>query len=161
MKSLYIRNLFAALIKKFNLSAQQLTDYIYQSPLFEFDKKAIIESGLQAYLRGNDLVAIHLLIPQVEDAVRNLVEKEGGKVMQSQGNGFHVKTFDKLLNTSEFISAFGDEFGEDLKFYFRVLFTDPCGWNLRNNMCHGITPFFDVSDTDRVVHSLLCLALVR
>ncbi|MCK5720342.1 MAG: DUF4209 domain-containing protein [Thiomargarita sp.] len=161
IKALYVRNLFSALIKKFNLSAQQLTDYIYQSPLFEFDRKAIIESGLQAYLQGNDLVAIHLLIPQVEDAVRNFVEKKGGKVMQSQGNGFHVISFDKLLKTPEFVRTFGKELGVDIQFYFQILFTDSCGWNLRNNLCHGITPFFDVSDTDRVVHSLLCLALVR
>jgi hypothetical protein len=31
-------------------------------------------------------------------------------------------------------------FGDNLSFYFRILLTDQRGWNMRNNVCHGISP---------------------
>ena len=100
------------------------------------------------------------MIPQVEDAVRNLVEKMGGVVLKPARNGgLHPKMFDELLRDERMAQIFG----EDTALYFQVLFTDPRGWNLRNNVCHGITPdsSFNASEADRVVYVLLCLALTR
>jgi hypothetical protein len=54
-------------------------------------------------------------------------------------------------------------FDKDAALYFRVLLTDQRGWNIRNNVCHGIIPFsaFNRAMSDRLIHALLCLALVR
>jgi hypothetical protein len=158
--SIFLRDVMKSLISKFDLSWQQLIDYLYESPIFEMERKEIIEAGLQAYLRGDSLVATHLLIPQVEDAVRNLLEKTGGSVLkQSRGGGFNLKTFDELLRDQKIANIFG----EDIALYLRVLFTDQRGWNLRNDVCHGMVPFngFGIDIPDRIIHSLLCLALVR
>jgi Domain of unknown function (DUF4209) len=158
--SIFLREVMKSLISKFDLSWQQLIDYLYESPIFEIERKAIIETGLQSYLRGDSLVATHLLIPQVEDAVRNLLEKTGGSVLkQSRAGGFNLKTFDELLRDQKI----ADLFGEDIVLYLRVLFTDQRGWNLRNDVCHGMVPFngFAINIADRIIHALLCLALVR
>jgi len=160
LDGIFLRPVMDALIKKFSLSEQQLVDYLYQSPLFEEEKKLIIEAGLQTYLNNDYLIAVHLLIPQVEAAVRNLVEKTGGVVLKPARNGgFDLKTFHDLLIDERMAQVFG----EDITLYFQVLFTDPRGWNLRNDVCHGIIPAisFDASAADRVVHALLCLALAR
>jgi hypothetical protein len=48
--------------------------------------------------------------------------------------------------------------------YFQVLFTDQRGWNIRNDVCHGISPvqaFSWPSLTDRIFHALLILATMR
>jgi len=54
-------------------------------------------------------------------------------------------------------------FDTNVSFYFRTLLTDQRGWNLRNDVCHGICPttVFDSASADRVMHVILCLALVR
>jgi hypothetical protein len=53
--------------------------------------------------------------------------------------------------------------GENVAHYFRVLFTDQRGWNIRNDVCHGITPLagFSPQMMDRIFHALLVLALLR
>jgi hypothetical protein len=47
--------------------------------------------------------------------------------------------------------------------YFQVLFTDQRGWNIRNDVCHGISPVqaFSWPMTDRIFHALLILATMR
>jgi hypothetical protein len=54
-------------------------------------------------------------------------------------------------------------FSEDWTVYMRVLLTDPRGWNVRNNLCHGMLEPDEISDVvaDRIFHVLLMLALVR
>ncbi|WP_367270581.1 DUF4209 domain-containing protein [uncultured Rikenella sp.] len=39
------------------------------------------------------------------------------------------------------------------------LLTDNRGWNLRNEVCHGLTEIsqFDQMTVNRIIHALLCL----
>lgn len=160
ISAVFLRRVIEEFISRFNVTPQTITDYFYMSPAFEEEKREIIYSGINAYLENNHLSAIHLLIPQIESAFRKLVEHTGGSVLKlSRGGGMHLKTFDEILRDQRVINIFG----EDMSLYFRILFTDQRGWNLRNDVCHGIIPAatFQVNITDRVFHVLLCLALVR
>lgn len=160
IESVFLRDVLEALIKKFNITKERLIDYIYKSPIFSEDKKEIIAQGFGALLVGDHLVAIHLLIPRIEDAIRILVENMGGSVLKpARAGGFHLKTLDELLRDTKVISVFG----EDATLYFRVLLTDQRGWNIRNNVCHGISHLneFGTEVSDRVLHIILCLAQVR
>jgi hypothetical protein len=154
-----LHQVLKTVITKFALSSEGLLEYLYESPLFQEDRKKIIRAGLEAYFHENHLVAIHLLTPQIEAAIRDLIEMAGGTVLRaSRSGGLHLKTFDELLRDEQIKTVFG----EDAAFYLRVLFTDQRGWNVRNNVCHGIIPaqFFDVRLSERIIHVLLCLALV-
>ncbi|MGH7889633.1 MAG: DUF4209 domain-containing protein [Thermodesulfobacteriota bacterium] len=160
LSAVFLRSVLESLIAKFDLSAKKLVDYLYISPIFRKDKKEIIETGLKVYLENNHLVAIHLIIPQIEDAIRNFVEMTGGSVLKSsRSGGFHLKTLDELLRDPRVDAVFE----EDTALYLLVLLTDPRGWNLRNNVCHGTSPIenFGAAVSDRVIHALLCLALAR
>lgn len=70
-----------------------------------------------------------------------------------------LKTLDDLLREE----AVTQSLGENVVHYFHVLFTDQRGWNIRNDVCHGITPViaFSTQMTDRILHALLVLALLR
>ncbi len=158
--SIFLRQVIEEVISRFELIPQNIIDYLYQSTVFDNDKKTIIFDGLTSYLGNKHVVAIHLLIPQIESAFRKLVEHSGGSVLKpSRGGGMHLKTLDELLRDQRIINIFG----EDMSLYFRILLTDQRGWNLRNDVCHGICPAdtFQVNISDRVFHVLLCLALVR
>ena len=160
ISSVFMRRVLEEFVLRFKLTPQNIIDYLYQSPVFEDDKKIIILDGINAYLENNHLIAIHLLIPQIESAFRKLVEHTGGSVLKtSRGGGMHLKTLDELLRDQRIINIFG----EDMALYFRILLTDQRGWNLRNDVCHGISPAvtFQVNISDRIFHALLCLALVR
>ena len=101
-----------------------------------------------------------MLIPQLEAAIRRLIELSNGAVLKkNRQGGLQLKIFDELLRDEIVENCFG----QDTTLYFRVLYTDQRGWNLRNDVCHGISPANTFTDTmaDRVFHSLLCIAQVK
>ena len=103
---------------------------------------------------------MHILIPQIEAIIRNLSEKIGIPILKpAPTGGFFYRTLDKLLGEEGIKKILS----EDMCLYFRVLLTDPRGWNLRNEMCHGISgpERFNQISADRIFHALLCLALVK
>ena len=70
-----------------------------------------------------------------------------------------LKTLDDLLREQAIVETLG----ESVAHYFQVLLTDQRGWNIRNDVCHGISPVqaFSWPMTDRIFHALLILATVR
>jgi len=158
--SIFLRDTIKALICKFDLEAETIVDYLYESPIFEEDRKDLIKKGIEEYLNRNYIVALHILIPQIEALIRNLEEKTGGVVLKSaRSGGFNYRTLDDMLWDENIRGVLG----EDATLYFRVLLVDPRGWNLRNNICHGISApeTLNATTSDRVFHSLLCLSLIR
>jgi len=160
IESIFLRHVIESLVKKYPTFENLIVDYLFRSPIFEEDRKSIITWGLKEYLNGNHMTAAHLLVPQIENALRVLIETVGGSVLkQANKGGFNYKLLDNLLHDQLLIKVFG----EDIVFYLRVLLVDQRGWNLRNSICHGL---FNASEfgpfmSDRIIHVLLCMALVR
>ncbi|MEM3573868.1 MAG: DUF4209 domain-containing protein [Nitrososphaeria archaeon] len=149
-----------ALIRRFSLNDEVIVSHLYESPIFDEKRRVFLIKGVKAYLDGDFLTALHILIPQVEALIRNLAEKIKVPVLKcSQSGGFYYRVLDDLLRDENVIKILG----EDICLYFRILFTDSRGWNLRNEICHGIRPIekFDKKASDRVFHALLCLSLVK
>ena len=76
----------------------EVLDYIKTTPILHENRFAIIEKALDAYFSKDYIVFIHLVIPQIEEAIRNIIEMAGGNVLkESRGGGYHLKTFDEIL----------------------------------------------------------------
>lgn len=148
-------------IEKGLFNVGSIMQYVKECPFFESDRTLIVEHGLKAYFNGDLVTTIHLLIPQIENAVRNIVEMSNRSTIKPQGNGngYELKTFDELLRDDAIVQV--DD--GDLSLYLRVLFTNQRGWNLRNIICHGIAPLstFNQAAADRVLHALICVASIR
>ena len=160
ISSIFLRETLNTLIDKFKLTTEKIIDYLYESPIFDERRKELLIEGIEAYLKGNYVVSLHILIPQIEAIIRNLSEKVGIPILKpSRTGGFFYRTLDELLREKGIIKVLS----EDMCLYFRVLLTDPRGWNLRNEVCHGISgpERFNQISADRIFHALLCLALVK
>lgn len=147
-------------ISKFSLNDEGIINYLFKAPIFTSIQKELLLKGVRAYLEGDYVISIHLLIPQIEAATRNLVEMSGGAVLKrGRGGGFHLRTLDEILRSEQIIQALG----EDVALYFRVVLTDQRGWNIRNDVCHGLSPHdqFSKGVVDRLIHILLVLAQLR
>ncbi|HUU86351.1 MAG TPA: DUF4209 domain-containing protein [Candidatus Glassbacteria bacterium] len=158
--SLFLRLVIEEVIKKFNLNKNDVLKFIERTPIIQRKRLEIIDKGLDAYFANNYLIAIHLIIPQIEEAIRNIVEFGGGNIYKpSRSGGFNLRTFDDILSDNLVKEALGEDFVN----YLKILFTDPRGWNLRNKVCHGmLNPnMFNQETADRVLHSLLCLGLIQ
>jgi hypothetical protein len=156
----FLRKALAAFIDRYEVSALDFLSHIYTSPIFVEDKKGIVEKGIDAYLQGDALTSVHLLIPQIEASIRKLAELLGIAIIKRGRNGaMQLKLLDELLRERQM----EETLGRDASLYFRILLTDQRGWNLRNSVSHGLLPHeqFEQGMADRVLHVLLCLGLIR
>lgn len=138
-----------------------MNDIIARSPIFEDNRHEIISRSLDFFFNGEHELFCHLIVPQIENAICNLVEYGGESVLrlQKSGNGFQLKTLDELLR-AKFVE---EVLTEDGAYYLRIVLTNQVGLNIRNLLCHGIVPphHFNNSVANRLLHVLILLGLIR
>lgn len=146
--------------KRFDATPERIIVRLYQSPVFRDDRKHILRCGVEAYIRGDHISAVHVLIPQVEQAFRSLLSMTGRNIYKRprKHGGIDLKMLDDLLRDPVTTQVFGP----DCVRYFKTLLSDRRGWNLRNDVCHGLgsIPHGSVF-SDRVMHVLLILSMAR
>jgi len=149
-----------AAAERLPLDAENLMQLIKLCPIFDENKHALIEQGLRHYYSGDYVAATHILIPQIEAAIRRLAELVGANPyrLDPQTKLRTLRTLDDLLRDESVNSVLP----AGVALYFRVLLTDQRGQNLRNNTCHGLlaAEAFGVGTADRVVHVLLLLQMM-
>ncbi len=157
---LFLRRVVSEAFKRGKIGTEVILEFIRKSPVISVERLVIIEKAIRAYFDEDHIVFAHLLIPQIEDALRNLVELSGGNVLKTSRNGgYQLRTLDDLLRDQ----IMNEVLGEDWATYFRILLTDQRGWNLRNKVCHGLIESnqFSYEITDRLLHVLLSLGLLK
>jgi len=149
--------------QRFNPSVEQILDFLYASPVFSDNRRNLLREGLEAYENQDFVKAIHVLVPQVEHALRNILVLLGIPTVKTVPRHPGIVDF-KSMNDVLTDSRVQDLFGEDFWRYLTVLYIDRRGgFNLRNDLAHGLmdTDSFQRHMADRVVHSMLALALLR
>ena len=98
IEAIFLRQELESLVKKYPTFENLCVDYLFRSPIFEEVRKSIIGWGVKEYLNGNHMTAVHLLVPQIENALRVLIETAGGPVLEpARDGGFNYKVLNKLL----------------------------------------------------------------
>ena len=146
--------------ERHSLDAPTILSVLGESPIFDPERRALLEDGVQAYLAGDHVKAIHVLIPQVEHTLRRLLTLLGVPTLRAGRNGtLQVKNLNEILREA----AIQNALGEDLQLYLLTLLADQRGQNIRNVICHGFATPVHLNQrvSDRVLHVLLTLALVR
>ena len=143
-------------------SVADLATCLCESPLFSNTDRTLLEIGLQAYEEGDFVKAIHVLVPQVENILRNflaLLEVPTLKTVRNHPGIMDAKSMNDALSEERV----RDVLKEDLWRYLTVVYVDKRGLNLRNDLAHGLlgADVFNKHTADRVFHSLLALSLIR
>ena len=122
---------------------------------------AIIREALDLYFEGKYVLFCHLIVPQIENAIRNLSALQGGAVLKNKqkDKGLQVKSLDELLREEVVVTALS----EDGAYYLQLVLTDQRSLNIRNRLCHGISSpnEFEKTTADRLIHVLVFLSLSR
>ena len=155
MEAIWIAATFDKLVARYAVTAEQIVDALSTSPVFANARRSILVSGIEAWLSQDYLKAIHVLMPQVEHAVRTLASLTGVPtttrgytrgVMQTRGLGeiLHDRLFRQLID-------------ENVRLYLLVFLADPRGINLRNRVANGLLEHDQMERalTDRLVQALL------
>lgn len=99
------------------------------------DRIALFERALRAGLHGDFTVSTHLLLPQLENSFRFVLNQHGIITTFLKPDGSQDEhPLERLLPSQEF----ADVFGSDLTFELRGLLTERAGNNLRNATAHGL-----------------------
>ncbi|MBI2803131.1 MAG: DUF4209 domain-containing protein [Gammaproteobacteria bacterium] len=116
---------------------------------------------MEAWSREQPVEAIHILVPQIEAALRDILGGLGAATHypDPKTGGFRVVGMGEILNHD----AFKARAPNDIRFHFRVLFSDPRGINLRNHVAHGLAhpALFNMGLANWVIHSLLLIGVLR
>ena len=160
--SIFLNIAVQKMIECKSLTTEKILNHLIKpSPIFEEDRYPIIKKALDLFFGNDFIVFCHLIVPQIENAICNLVSVSGASVLKPQrnNNGFQLKTLNDLLIEKPII----DSIGEDGAYYLRLVLSDQRALNIRNLLCHGIVPpeSFDVHAANRLLHVLFLLGLIR
>jgi lysyl-tRNA synthetase class 1 len=157
----WLATAFEKLKARHGLDAAQIWAVLAESPLFRDDQRAVVVDGLAAWLGGDHIKAIHVLVPQVERTARNLAGLIGVPIT-SRG---HTKGTMQIRGLGEILydDLFAQLVEENLRKYLLAFLVDQRGINLRNRVAHGLLdqPHMHQGLSDRLVQVLLALSCLQ
>jgi hypothetical protein len=105
------------------------------SPIVPTGRERLLGKALFAGYEKDFVVALHLLVPQIEHMVRWHLKAAGIKTTTLDQDGIENENgLSTLMDLPEATQIFG----EDVSFELKALFCDAFGPNLRNELAHGL-----------------------
>lgn len=152
----------AKLRERYAPTSQDILDFVCESPLFAGCHTGLVRDGLVAYEQEDFVKAIHVLVPQIEQILRNFLGSLGRPTLKT------VRNHPGIMDAKSMNDILGDELirevlTENLWRYLTVVYIDERGLNLRNDLAHGLVPLngFNRDVADRLFHTILALSLMR
>jgi lysyl-tRNA synthetase class 1 len=118
-----------------------------------------IREGLTAWFAGDHVKTVHVLVPQVESGLRDLLGALGGVVTKPDRHGGSQKiSLGEVLMDERFAQV-----PDAIRFHMQVLYQDSRGMNVRNELAHGILAFelLGLGLANIVVHSIVLIGCLR
>ena len=112
-----------------------LVDLCKLSDIVPEKREILVTNALYQGFEWDFRSAIHLLAPQVENMVRQLLKRNGLVTTHTDPNGIENE-----MGLSSLVSIVGarEILGDDLWFELQAVFTDSLSANLRNEVGHGL-----------------------
>lgn len=131
----YIWPALEVLLLEHRLQELDFIDLARNSPFVPKNRIRLFGKALFAGYERDFITALHLLIPQIENSVREHLKWAGATTTNIDKNGIQNENgLSTLLELPETIQVFG----KDLAFELYSLFCDSFGPNLRNGLAHGL-----------------------
>lgn len=137
------------LLQEYNFVMPFFEELCHYSPLIPDDRVQLTARGLYLGFEYRFSESIHLISPQVEFLVRNLLKGANMRTSVIDEAGIENEVgLSSLLDKPETKNLLGD----DLHFNLVSLFTNPLGANIRNYVAHGLLNDYS-SQSDAVVYA--------
>ena len=128
-----------------------------QSAFVPIGHEMIFAKGIYEGLRGDYGVALHILVPQLENALREVLKSQG-HVVATKEKGDNILqeavTLPKILEHEEIQKVLGEE----LHFDLQAILTDNLGDTVRHNIAHG---FYGDGELNSAVGAYLFSMILR
>jgi hypothetical protein len=145
------------LIKRFNYSISDIYLAIRGRPFIPRDREALWAAGLHAGLLGDYSSAVHLLVPQIDNSLRLLLQM--ARVIPYKQYATGVQDVFKMEDTLRH-SKTSEILGDDVVFALDALLIGKTSSNLRNRLVHGLINDSEASAYDSAYCWWLALHIV-
>lgn len=116
------------------LRFRDLAFLVTNNPFIRPGHEGIYLKGIQAGFFGDWLMAMHLLIPQLEESLRFVLQQHRG-ITSTLKQGIQME---RDINDLLWEKEAEEIFGEDILFDLRGILIERFGCNMRNEMAHGL-----------------------
>lgn len=149
--------------EKYDLSPKAILPFLFKSPLFDPARTGLLEQGIEAYFANDQVKAIHVLLPQIEHCLRRLLGMLGRPTNKHRRSDLGIMVEKSLNDILDYEMTLRQCLGGDATTYLQILLCDSRGFNLRNNVAHGLmdSEGFHRLFGDRLIHVLLFFSLLR
>jgi lysyl-tRNA synthetase class 1 len=146
--------------KKFELCGVPDTPNLFDCALIPADRISLYRDGLLAFEIEDYVKCIHVLIPQVENSLRELLKMLEIPITKINDDGdFELKNMNNVLEDTRVFETLTEE----LWYFLKSLYADKHGMNLRNRIAHGDAPAeaFNRVNAALIIQSIVFLTMVR
>jgi lysyl-tRNA synthetase class 1 len=156
--NLWLREALSRTVEAHNVVPEHFVGWANRHGLF--DDTGLLLHGVRAWFECDPVKAVHVLIPQIEHAVRAIAGQLGRLVTKAHQK---IRGASVAINMGDILYSdeMAEHLGPDLMFYFLSLYADPRGLNLRNDVAHGLLDAGSMHDhvVRLLIHTLLVLGL--
>ena len=137
-----------------NVWPEDLLPIVHHNPFVPFQHEYTFVRGIYAGLIGEFDIAVALLVPLIENALRYILQ-QAGLVVTSLESGREatqdVYDLGKLFSgDSKYRAKLVDIYGEDAIFDLEGLLEERWGTNLRNRLAHGLMTDYDYHSSSAI-----------
>ncbi len=154
----WLRETFSRLIAKHDVLPEHFVGWANRHRIF--DDMGLLLQGVRAWFGRDYVKAVHVLVPQIELALRNIAGQLGKPVTKAHPK---VKGASVAINMGDILYSdeITEKLGADLTLYFLSLYADPRGLNVRNQLAHGQLELGSMTEhlARLLIHTLLVLGL--
>lgn len=142
---------------KYQLNTGKILAFLAAASAFPPHVHSLLKQGVDAWFAEDTVKAVHVLVPRVEAALREILAAMGQATLKpNRDGGFDEITMGAVLGND----VFKRSFHPSSRLHLQALYTTPKGINLRNKIAHGMAgeELLGRAMANWVVHSLLLLA---
>ena len=126
-------------VKAGGIDAASVLDLLKASPAFDPTGIDMIAEGLQRFFADDHLAATHILVPQVERALRTtlgLLGRPTNKIIRGEKGTMQEQN----MNDALVDPLMKELLPRDWHRHLQIVFASRLGFNLRNLIAHGLLP---------------------
>jgi hypothetical protein len=146
--------------QRHGLDTPQFVALLGQSPLFALARRRFLQDAASAWLGGDPVKAIYLLVPEIEAALRELLASRGVSTQRSRSDGRG-----EPLPLHELLAApaMAEVVEVAQRLHLVALLCDPGGWNIRTKLACGTINYaeLDASLANWLVYGTLLVAALK
>lgn len=159
LSNIWLHQAMTKAIEVHGLTPEQIVTWINRSDLFE-DTTLLLE-GIKAWFERDFIKATHILVPQIEHGLRQIVAQLGKPITKAHPR--NVPGASVMLNMGDILNdqAITEALGPDFSLHMLAFYADPRGRNVRNELAHGLMSAEEMNEStvQWLIHTLLILGI--